>query len=110
MQHFIEKRPVLLVKMAFEKNSKVSIMHMGNTVGDGVVKRKGPNAQLQGFKLPKGCYGIHVVLVTAKEPIPLFHVSPKDESIVTLQQAIGSIVAWPFNGVVRPRHNYSYCK
>ena len=95
--------------MAFEKNSKVSIMHMGNTVGDGVVKRKGPNAQLQGFKLPKRCYGIHDVSVTAMEPIPPFHVPPKDESILTLQQATGSIVAWPFNGVVRHRQYYLYC-
>ena len=92
--------------MAFEKNSKVSILYMGNIVGDGVLKRKEPNAQLQGSKLPKGCYGIKVTSVSVTKPIPLFHLLQNDENIVNLRQAIGNIVAWPFNGVVRPRQ---YC-
>ena len=75
---------------------------MGKIVGEGVLKIKGPKAQLHGSLLPSGCYGIQVANVLETEPIPLFHLLPSDENIITLQQATGSIVAWPFNGVVRP--------
>ncbi len=89
--------------MAFEKDAMVNILHMGNIVGDGVLKKKGPKARLQGSLLPGGCYGVQVTSVLATEPVPLIHRLPKDGDIVTLQQAVGRIVAWPFNAVVRPK-------
>ena len=87
--------------MALQKNSLVSILYMGNVVGEGLLRRGGSKAMLQGTPLPRGCYEIQVNSILQQEPIPLFHRLPKYENITSLQEAIDKVVAWPFNGVVR---------
>ena len=78
---------------------------MGETIGEGVLKKKGPKAKLHGSLLPRGCYGVQVNSVLKKQQVPLHHLLPMEKDITTLEQAIGTTVAWPINEVVIDLNN-----
>ena len=86
--------------MALPVGSIVNFIFKGMRVGEGQLKVKGAKTELHGSLLPKGCYGVQVDKVWSEDSVPLHYPPPMDEDTVTLQQAIGTSVAWPSKDVV----------